>query len=356
GSCSIQGVELPHPFVYLWEDVTPDKLAGLVEFVDSLLSATFDFVLCICNTGFDSGRLSRRREDPPSAEHSSLYFPFEKIDFSGAEEVLRAMGTCFARRLASASEHMASSSHENVPRSALRTFVGRTTNSEDDFLFIAKDGISIATTKDAACNSFSLRYLIRVLGDASESFERVDARLLLLVVQWLEYSNGSFSGCVSDGDPYTGALNVCSCCKPNAYQARLLDHNQPWWWNLVTASPTPRLMSEALAGRIANVAPPSRLKDIYSNSRGPGRSTASWSTVAPSFATMSMPSTLADEELLNIVRSYSSRYPSLHWVEEFASISRQWKRVIDTHRHLLPRLFVDAVKVRGCQLEIRLLA
>lgn len=115
-------------------------------------------------------------------------------------------------------------------------------------------------------------------------------------------------------------------------------------------------MSEALAGRIANVAPPSRLKDLYGNSRGRGRSTASWSIVAPSFATMSMPSTLADEELLNIVRSYSSRYPSLQWAEEFASISRQWKRVIDTHRHLLPRLFVDAVKVRGCQLEIRLLA
>lgn len=67
-----------------------------------------------------------------------------------------------------------------------------------------------------------------------------------------------------------------------------------------------------------------------------------------------MPSELSDGVLLDVVRSYSSRYPSLKWSEEFASICPQWKRVIDTNWRQMPRLFLDTVKVTGCQLEIRL--
>lgn len=67
-----------------------------------------------------------------------------------------------------------------------------------------------------------------------------------------------------------------------------------------------------------------------------------------------MPSELPDQVLLKVICSYSSRYPSLQWTEEFASISPQWKHVIDTNRDQLPRLLVHTVKVRGSQLEILL--
>lgn len=79
-------------------------------------------------------------------------------------------------------------------------------------------------------------------------------------------------------------------------------------------------------------------------------------SVASSIGTIPMPPELSDEVLLNVVRSYSSHYPSLQWAEEFASVSPQWKHVIDTNKHLLPRLLVDTVKVRGCQIDIRLQA
>lgn len=65
---------------------------------------------------------------------------------------------------------------------------------------------------------------------------------------------------------------------------------------------------------------------------------------------------LSDRLVVDVIRSYSSRYPSLEWAEEFASISPQWKHVIDANRQHLPRLFVDTVKLRGCQLEITLQA
>lgn len=78
--------------------------------------------------------------------------------------------------------------------------------------------------------------------------------------------------------------------------------------------------------------------------------------VASSFGSIPMPSELSDGVLLNVLRSYSSRYPSFQWAEEFASICPQWKHVIDTHRDELPRLFVDIVKLTGCRLEIHLQA
>lgn len=126
--CSLDGVELPHPFVYLWEDTSPNNLARLTKFADSLLSTTFDFVLCICNTGFDSDQLSHAGEDH-SAQRSALYLPFEKIGFSVADEVLCKMRTCFTRRLGLAAESTVSCSRQNAPPSTLRTFKGEYVNS-----------------------------------------------------------------------------------------------------------------------------------------------------------------------------------------------------------------------------------
>lgn len=79
-------------------------------------------------------------------------------------------------------------------------------------------------------------------------------------------------------------------------------------------------------------------------------------TVASSVGTIPMPSELSDEILLNVICSYSSRYPSLQWAEEFASVSPQWKQVVDSNWHKLPRLMVDTVHMRGCQLAIWLQA
>lgn len=92
------------------------------DFVDSLLSGTFDFVLCI-----HSGHLSHVDEDVPSAELSVLYITFDKIEstFSVVGEVLRTMCTCFAHRQASASESLESSTHQELPRRTLRTFMGK---------------------------------------------------------------------------------------------------------------------------------------------------------------------------------------------------------------------------------------
>lgn len=124
--CCSEGVELLHPFVYLWEDITQDTLDGLVDFIDSLLNTTFDFVLCICNTGFDCSQLTCARKDLQSIEHSAHYLPFEKIEsLPAVDEVLRAMSACFARRQGSVLESTASSSHQNVPRCAMRTFMGK---------------------------------------------------------------------------------------------------------------------------------------------------------------------------------------------------------------------------------------
>lgn len=67
--------------------------------------------------------------------------------------------------------------------------LGRTKNSRDHFLVVAKDGISIQTTKEAARRSQRLSHLICTEGTADASFTRVDVRLLLLGVQWLEYAN-----------------------------------------------------------------------------------------------------------------------------------------------------------------------
>lgn len=69
--------------------------------------------------------------------------------------------------------------------------LGRTTNSQDDFLIIAKDGVSIGTTKEAARKSHRLSYLLKE-GKASASCESDDAGLLLLGVQWLEYADSKF--------------------------------------------------------------------------------------------------------------------------------------------------------------------
>lgn len=119
GFCSGEGLELPPPFVYLWEDLTQDTLSGLADFVESLLSTTFDFVLCIYNAGFDSGQLPRVSVDLPSDEPSVLYLPVEKIEnVAAVGEVLRTMSACFA------SESIASSPHQTVPRRTLRTFMG----------------------------------------------------------------------------------------------------------------------------------------------------------------------------------------------------------------------------------------
>lgn len=75
-------------------------------------------------------------------------------------------------------------------------------------------------------------------------------------------------------------------------------------------------------------------------------------SVASTFGTIPLPSELSDRIVLEVVCSYSSRHPSMQWAEEFASISPQWKRVIDTHRDRLPRLLVDTVKASGRHLEI----
>lgn len=72
--------------------------------------------------------------------------------------------------------------------------LGRTRNSQDDFLFIAKDGVTIATTKRAARKSHRLSCLIDEEAKASDYHcGTVKAPLRLLAVQWLEYANSKLT-------------------------------------------------------------------------------------------------------------------------------------------------------------------
>lgn len=70
--------------------------------------------------------------------------------------------------------------------------LGRPRNSQDYFFFTAKDGVSIVTTKGAAYMSSGLSRLLVDEGKVSASLKNVDARLLLLAVQWLEYTSKLF--------------------------------------------------------------------------------------------------------------------------------------------------------------------
>lgn len=91
-----------------------------------------------------------------------------------------------------------------------------------------------------------------------------------------KYLGPVYNECCSEEDRFTGALTVCSYCKPNAYQARILDYNQHWWWDLISVlANSLDEMYDALADRIANVAPPAQLKELYSS--GSRSSTTSWS-------------------------------------------------------------------------------